>query len=376
MCATLDALYTYLCCMANNIITIQGEIIPFESWGDGFVSLKEVESQLNASSGDITININSIGGDVDEGFMIYSAIRRHAKDKGVNVTTYAKGRVSSIATVIFLAGDERIGNRFVEPFVHNAWTYAVGDANELTRVAADLERVNKRIASFYADHTELTYGEARDMMDNDTFIAPEDAVAIRFATKIEEVMRPVALQRITNKKQKTKTMAKNNNDVLAKLKKFLALEGASNAVELYTNTNETLVFSELNEGDTPKVGDRATIDGKSADGEYTLADGTVYVFDAGELTEIRDNDDDDDRVEVLTEEIAALKVENAELKASVNKILASQKATEKSFNALKGIISGAVVDEKDNEKKSGDKEEEEKKGLVGAINKRKTKNKK
>ena len=362
--------------MANNIITIQGEIIPFESWGDGFVSLKEVESQLNASSGDITININSIGGDVDEGFMIYSAIRRHAKDKGVNVTTYAKGRVSSIATVIFLAGDDRIGNRFVEPFVHNAWTYAVGDANELTRVAADLERVNKRIASFYADHTELTYEEARDMMDNDTFIAPEDAVAIRFATKIEEVMRPVALQRISNKKQKTKTMAKNNNDVLAKLKKFLALEGASNAVELYTNTNETLVFSELNEGDTPKVGDKATIDGKSADGEYTLADGAVYVFDAGELTEIRDNDDDDDRVEVLTEEIAALKVENAELKASVNKILASQKATEKSFNALKGIISGAVVDEKDNGKKSGDEEEEEKQGLVGAINKRRTNNKK
>ena len=358
--------------MANNIITIQGEIIPFESWGDGFVSLKEVESQLNASSGDITININSIGGDVDEGFMIYSAIRRHAKDKGVNVTTYAKGRVSSIATVIFLAGDERIGNRFVEPFVHNAWTYAVGDANELTRVAADLERVNKRIASFYADHTELTYEEAREMMDNDTFIAPEDAVAIRFATKIEEVLRPVALQRITNKKQNK--MAKDNkNDVLAKLKKFLALEGANNSVELFTNTNETLVFAELNEGDTPKVGDRATIDGKSADGEYTLADGTVYVFDAGELTEIRETegDDDDERIEELTEEISALKAENAELKASVNKILASQKETEKSFKALKGILSDVVVEDKDNGKKTEGDGKDDKGGLAGALNKRK-----
>lgn len=355
-------------------INILGEIVPFAHPAEWeVINLSDVEKMLEGAKGqDITVNINSPGGDVDEGFMIYTALRKYAAENNAKVTTYAKGRCHSIATVIFLAGDERIANKFLEPFVHNAWTFAVGDAGELLRTAADLEKINKRIAEFYAEHTDLTYEEARELMDNDSYINPEEAVRIRFATKIEEVLRPVALNRILNKKSKI-IMAneKSEKSFFKAMKEFFASSGASN-LEVYTSASESIVFPDLEDGATPKVGDKATIDGKAAEGRYTLADGTEYVFVAGELTEINEPSDDD--IDDTVEEIAALKQENEDLKAQIaamNKRLDKseklQKEADARWNKLKTTVSEYVVDDEENEDKSSSNPKNLKKGLAGAA---------
>ncbi len=183
-------------------IKIYGEIVPFEEqWiidQGGFYNLSTLQQSLKEAKGkDIKVRIRSFGGDVETGFTMYNELRRYAKDNKAKVTTFGEGQVASIATVIFLAGDERILTGHTEPFVHNAWTYSEGDSKTLVRVATELEKCNNMIADHYALHTDLTRDEALELMNNDTSITAEEAVTIRFATSIEEVLRPAALKRFS-----------------------------------------------------------------------------------------------------------------------------------------------------------------------------------
>lgn len=356
-------------------INIIGEIIPFDTFGmEGYVNLSNVENQLKSANGDdLKVNINSWGGDVDEGFLIYTALRKYAKENNAKVTTYAKGRCYSIATVIFLSGDERVLNKYLAPFVHNAWTYAMGDANELQRQAVDLEKVNKRIGQFYAEHTNLTYEESRELMQNETSIEPEEALNIRFGTSIEEVLRPVALNKIFNKKHNSEmaNQIKDEKGLMNALKNFFTGSGAKN-LEVFTSASETLLFPDLEEGQTPKVGDKATIDGKAAEGEVTLQDGTIYVFVAGVLEEIKEADGEEDNTE---DRMAELEAENASLKEQLNaqnskvtELEGKVKTIEKNWNNLQNLVSKHVVDDKQNSGKNHQEGgEQEKGGLSGAA---------
>ena len=178
-------------------IKIYGEIVPFEEqWiidQGGYVNLTEVQRQLKGANGkDIKVKVRSMGGDVQTGFDIYNELRRYAKENDAKVQMWGEGFVASIATVIFLAGDERILTENTNPFVHNAWCYAMGDSKEIMRTAVELESCNQKIAEHYALHTDLTVDEALDLMRNDTSITAEEAKNMRFATAIEEVLRPVS----------------------------------------------------------------------------------------------------------------------------------------------------------------------------------------
>lgn len=185
-------------------IKIYGEIIPFEdNWiieQGGFSNLTDLQNQLKAANGsDIKVRINSCGGDCDTGFAMYAELRRYAKENKAKVQTFGEARVASIATVIFLAGDERILTEHTEPFVHNAWTYTMGDSKDIMRVAVDLQKYNEKIASHYANHTDLTKDEALALMEAETSITTAEAKEMRFCTAIEEVFRPAALQRFYKK---------------------------------------------------------------------------------------------------------------------------------------------------------------------------------
>jgi|GEM_PF-1350646 len=148
-------------------------------------------------------------------------------------------------------------------------------------------------------------------MDRDTFISPEDCVIMRFATDIEEVVRPaaelmVAYQHSTiNKKNNIKNnkMSKNSTKLEGILGKFKMQMRALFTGELatmnkliHTADAGELNFYELGEDDAVSVGDVATLNGEPADGEITTADGTVYVFESGKLVEIKGNDEEPEGV--------------------------------------------------------------------------------
>ena len=165
-------------------INIYGDITSWE-WFDSDVSSYTLSKELDSIPEDIeTINvyINSYGGEVAEGLAIYNSLKRHK----AKVKTYCDGFACSIASVIFMAGEERIMSSASLLMIHNAWTYVSGNANELRKEAEDLETITQASINAYMSHINITEDELKEMLDNETWITPADAVEKGFATKITE----------------------------------------------------------------------------------------------------------------------------------------------------------------------------------------------
>lgn len=169
---------------ANNTATISiyGDITSFP-WFEGDVSASNLSQQLDQMGdvSEIDVYINSYGGEVAEGLAIYNALKRHK----AKVRTHCDGFACSIASVIFMAGDERIMNDSSLLMIHNAWSFAEGNAKELRKQADDLDKITQASITAYKAHSTLSETEIVEMMDNETWILPEEAVEYGFATAIE-----------------------------------------------------------------------------------------------------------------------------------------------------------------------------------------------
>lgn len=151
-------------------------------WFDGDVSSAMLSKQLEALDGvsQIDVYINSYGGEVAEGVAIYNALKRHK----AKVRTICDGFACSIASVIFMAGEERVMNEASMLMIHNAWTYAEGNAAELRKQADDLDKITQLSVETYKAHSNLTEEEIVALMDAETWILPKEAVEYGFATGI------------------------------------------------------------------------------------------------------------------------------------------------------------------------------------------------
>lgn len=172
-------------------INIYGDITSWD-WFDGEISAATLSKQLEAL-GDvdqIDVYINSYGGEVAEGLAIYNALRRHK----AKVTTYCDGFACSIASVVFMAGDERVMNEASLLMIHNAWTWAAGNAEELRKMAEDLDKITQASVEAYKAHSSLSEEEIKELMDKETWILPEEAASYGFATTIDRTENDKANQ--------------------------------------------------------------------------------------------------------------------------------------------------------------------------------------
>ncbi len=161
-------------------IDIYGDIT---SWPflDSDVSAANLSAQLADLDVDaINVNINSYGGEVAEGLAIYNALKKHK----AKVRTRCDGFACSIASVIFMAGDERIMNEASLLMIHNAFSWAEGDANALRKMADDLDLITNQSKKIYLANTNIDEGVLTELMDQETFIEPEDALGMGFATSV------------------------------------------------------------------------------------------------------------------------------------------------------------------------------------------------
>lgn len=174
-------------------INIYGDIssCPYAAeFGD--VSANSLVKQLEAL-GDvekINVHVNSYGGEVAEGLAIYNALRRHK----AKVITHCDGFACSIASVIFMAGDERIMNESSLLMIHNAWTIADGNAEQLRKCADDLEKITEASVKAYKAHSTLSEEEIKALMDAESWILPEEAIEYGFATSIAKAKTKNASQ--------------------------------------------------------------------------------------------------------------------------------------------------------------------------------------
>lgn len=153
-------------------------------WDDDAMSAPKLSKQLDelGDVSQINVHINSYGGEVAEGLAIYSALRRHK----ARVRTTCDGFACSIASVIFMAGDERLMSDASLLMIHNAWTSAWGvNAADLRKLADDMDTITSASKSAYMARVFITEDELTELMDAETWISPADAVDMGFATAIE-----------------------------------------------------------------------------------------------------------------------------------------------------------------------------------------------
>lgn len=158
--------------------------------------LKDVEN--------LNVYINSYGGEVGEGLAIYNSLKRF---KG-KVRTYADGFVCSIASVIFMAGEERVMNSSSALLIHNAWSFEQGDANSLRKAADDLDIINELSVKAYLEKINMKEETLREYMNKETWINAEDALSYGFATSIESKKEEKANQ--SYKKQLVQSVLNKN----------------------------------------------------------------------------------------------------------------------------------------------------------------------
>jgi ATP-dependent Clp endopeptidase proteolytic subunit ClpP len=146
------------------------------------VTASGVSAELKrlAAGDDLTIRLNSFGGDVFDGLTIYQRVKEH---KG-RVTVMIDGIAASIASVIAMAGDEIVIAEHGEIMIHDAWTVAAGNASDLRSVADRLEAASTQIAGIYQRRTGRDMEQVRAWMASDFYFGADAAVANGFADRV------------------------------------------------------------------------------------------------------------------------------------------------------------------------------------------------
>jgi ATP-dependent Clp protease protease subunit len=158
---------------------LEGAIAEETWWGDE-VTPQMFKADLLSGSGNITVWINSPGGDVFAAAQIYNMLM----DYTGNVTVKIDGLAASAASVIAMAG----GDVYMSPvsmlMIHNPATIAIGDSEEMLKAKALLDEVKESIINAY----ELKSGQSRTklahLMDAETWMNAHKAVELGFADKI------------------------------------------------------------------------------------------------------------------------------------------------------------------------------------------------
>lgn len=160
-------------------ILIYSDIGP-EEWGG--VSAKAVKAQLDTmqDAAEITVRINSPGGDVFDGFAIYNLLAQHPAKIAVKVDGWA----ASAASVIAMAGDtvEMAANALM--MIHNPWTMAIGDSANMRKTADLLDQIKGSILTTYKSKTEMSEDDIAALMDAETWFDAQGAMEAGLATAI------------------------------------------------------------------------------------------------------------------------------------------------------------------------------------------------
>lgn len=159
-----------------NIYDVVGE----DWWTGQGMTAKVVSAVLRKNKGkEITVNINSPGGDFFEGLAIYNLLKEH----DAPITVRVVGMAASAASVIAMAGSTIKIAEAGFFMIHNAWHVCVGNKHDMQERADTLAQFDQSMVGIYAKKTGMDRDEITDMMDAETWISGADAVEQGFATQ-------------------------------------------------------------------------------------------------------------------------------------------------------------------------------------------------
>lgn len=138
------------------------------------------KDELNSGEGDITVWINSPGGDCVAAAQIYNMLSAY---KG-NVTIKIDGIAASAASVIAMAGNTVLMSPVSMMMIHNPATIAFGDHNEFAKAIEMLDEVKESIINAYVIKTGLSRTKLSHLMDSETWMNANKAIELGFADDV------------------------------------------------------------------------------------------------------------------------------------------------------------------------------------------------
>ena len=163
----------------DRVLELYGTIAE-ESWFDDDITPRMFKDELNAGSGDITVWINSPGGDCVAASQIYTMLMDY---KG-NVTVKIDGIAASAASVIAMAGTKVLMAPTALMMIHNPMTAAFGDSEDMQKAIEMLNEVKESIINAYEIRTNLSRAKLSHLMSSETWMNAKKAMELGFADEL------------------------------------------------------------------------------------------------------------------------------------------------------------------------------------------------
>jgi len=337
--------------MKNVVLKIYGDIgepdkmLEMFDVSDDTVSPKNVSDFLdeNKDATEITVRINSRGGDVQAGWAIYDLLT----NSGKKIKTIGESKIYSIATIVFLAGEEREMMKNADGLIHNPFIppYTLADqyeSDDLLKIAESLKQEEAKILDFYVEKTGSPKEKLAEYMKEDTKLSAEDMVELGFATKIIEPVKAYAYIKLNNNFKMTekdvKTFGEKIDTILDKIKGLSRI----NPTDQTLKDKDGKEFTLEKESGAPAVGDKA-----SPDGTFVMADGKTIVIEGGEVKEVKEPAAAKTELELANEKIADLEKQLDEEKAKVadtEKVKTDAVTAEAAFKAKTVEAQGLITE--------------------------------
>ena len=164
---------------AERTLFLNGTIAE-ESWFDDEVTPQLFKDELMSGSGDITVWINSPGGDCVAAAQIYNLLMDY---KG-NITVKIDGIAASAASVVAMAGTKVLVSPVSMLMIHNPMTVAMGNSEEMQKAIEMLAEVKESIINAYEIKTNMSRAKISHLMDAETWMDANKAVELGFADEI------------------------------------------------------------------------------------------------------------------------------------------------------------------------------------------------
>lgn len=199
------------------------------SWFEDSISAKQFDEELkklDSSVNEITVRINSPGGDVFDGITMYNRLVQHK----AKIIVHIDGLAASIASIIALAGDEVIIGEGALYMIHLPWTFGFGDRIAFDDITNRLIDVEEQLISIYTKKTKMSRADTKKMLEEETWMDATTAIEKGFVDKQAGESIPVAASLMNFSSQWIKKAPKMEN--ISEQAKFKTVE-LKNKIEGY-----------------------------------------------------------------------------------------------------------------------------------------------
>ena len=165
----------------DGVLTVDGVLVTDSWWDDDDETSSKKFRQALEKYRNVTVVINSPGGDVMAGAEMYSALREHSTSGKGRVTVKITALAASAASVVAMAGDEILMSPVAYMMVHNPWAIMAGNADDMRKEADALDEIAEGIINAYQLRTHKSRAKLKELMDGESYMNARRCTAEGFA---------------------------------------------------------------------------------------------------------------------------------------------------------------------------------------------------